>query len=304
MSEIKNSKITLIGCNSNLNKEKNNLKLSLSRAEAVKQYLIEVWKIDKTRIKTIARNLPEKASNISDPDGIAENRRVEIISDSWDITSPVIIEDTLRFIRPGGILIKNDVYSQIPIQNWEFNISSKNEEILKFSGSGNPDESLEIDFTKRDIFKSKLGNEISAYLKVMNEDETGISDIKKLPIEIITKDSSINVYNMILFDFNKADLSKQNQKIADYINNDLQDKADVKIIGFTDRIGEEEYNRKLSEERARATASSLKTKNIEIEGIGEKELLFDNTTPEGRFYSRTVEVQIRQETKEEKPNGK
>jgi outer membrane protein OmpA-like peptidoglycan-associated protein len=296
LADAPETKITLIGCNSNIGREKNNIQLSLQRAESVKKYLINIWKINPDRIKTIARNLPEKSSNSSENDGIEENRRVEIQADNFEITSPIIMEDTLRFIKPEGLLIKSDIYSLDTIKNWEFVINSQDQELIKFSGTGQPKDSIEIDFAKENLLKSKIGNEIFSYLKIENTQETGLSDLKKLPVQIITKDSSINVYNMILFDFNKSDLNDQNLKITNFINNDLNDNANVRIVGFTDRIGDDAYNKKLSEERAKSTANKLKIKNVEIIGIGEEQPLFENNTPEGRFYSRTVEVQIRKET--------
>lgn len=297
MLEFPNTQITLIGCNSNIGIEKNNKKLSKQRAENIKKYLTEIWNIEPNRIKVTNRNLPEKFSNNNIPEGISENRRVEIVSEDWDINSPVIIEDTLRFIKPLGILVKNNVSSQIPIQKWEFNINSNDENIVKMNGKGTPDNQFKINFENNENLKSKIVNELSAFLKVDNAEETGISEINKIPVNIIVKDSSINVYNMILFDFNKSYLSRQNLKITDYINKDLKEDAEVKVVGYTDKIGDEKYNQQLSTERALSTASSLNTKNIEIVGKGTEEYMFDNSTPEGRFYNRTVQVLIKQENK-------
>lgn len=295
--EYPDSKITLTGCNSNEKKEKNNKKLSQSRADIVKSYLVDVWKIDPNRIVTVARNLPEKFSNIKDPDGIVENRRVEITSETWDVIAPIVIEDTLRIIKPEGILVENEAFAETPIKSWEFNVDSQNERLVKFDGSGNPDQKIKIDLAKNEILKSKLGNNISAYLKVETKEEVGLSQIKKIPIEVIHKDSSINVYNLILFDFDKAELNKPNLKIADFINNDLHEEADVKVLGHTDRIGKDEYNRKLSDSRAKSTSSHIKAKKIEAYGVGEADLLYDNVTPEGRFYCRTVQVHVKQKNK-------
>jgi outer membrane protein OmpA-like peptidoglycan-associated protein len=298
LSEYPNAKITLTGCNSNEKKEKNNKKLSQQRADNVKTYLTTVWKIDTSRINVIARNLPEKFSNIKDPDGIVENRRVEITSDTWDVIAPIVIEDTLRYIRPEGILIKNEFFAETPIQKWEFNVTSNDERIAIFNGNGNPDSKISIDLAKNDILKSKLQNDVSAYLKIDTKDEEGVSQIKKVPVEIVHKDSSINVYNLILFDFNKSELNKPNLKIADFINNDLQPEADVRVLGHTDRIGKDEHNRKLSDGRAKSTASHIKANKIEAAGLGESDLLYDNNTPEGRFYCRTVQVHVKQKNKE------
>ncbi len=97
----KETTITLVGCNSNLNEEEGNLELSENRAKEVKEYLVDVWNIDENRIKTESRNLPEQASTpIEEADKIQENRRVEIYSDSYEILEPVFIEKLDRTANP------------------------------------------------------------------------------------------------------------------------------------------------------------------------------------------------------------
>ncbi|MCX6139338.1 MAG: hypothetical protein NTX15_00640, partial [Candidatus Kapabacteria bacterium] len=56
------------------------------------------------------------------------------------------------------------------------------------------------------------------------------------------------------------------------------------------RSGADEYNQKLSEQRARAVSNALGYSGASVVGLGERLPLYDNTTPESRFYSRTVEV--------------
>jgi len=49
----------------------------------------------------------------------------------------------------------------------------------------------------------------------------------------------------------------------------------------------------LSTARAKSTADALEFKNVNYLGKGEYDLLFDNSTPEGRYYCRTVVVEVR-----------
>ncbi len=55
-----------------------NLKLSLKRAEAVKQYLINRYKIDPQRIQVIGYGASKPKASNQTPEGRAQNRRVEI----------------------------------------------------------------------------------------------------------------------------------------------------------------------------------------------------------------------------------
>src|SRR3972149_217954 len=89
------AKITIIGCNSDLGKERANRTLSKQRADAVADYFVNVWNIRPSRIEIKYQNLPNNFSNKTREDGIEENRRVEITSNTWEILEPVIVEDTL-----------------------------------------------------------------------------------------------------------------------------------------------------------------------------------------------------------------
>jgi hypothetical protein len=73
MKAIPNSKITLVGCNDNLDKENGNLELSKARAVAIQDYLISIWGINRNRIKVTNRNIPDLPSPQSTPDGQSEN---------------------------------------------------------------------------------------------------------------------------------------------------------------------------------------------------------------------------------------
>jgi outer membrane protein OmpA-like peptidoglycan-associated protein len=294
MQDYPNASITLIGCNSNQGVEKNNKKLSQARAEIVKKYLGDVWNIAPQRINTLARNLPEKFSNPKDIDGIAENRRVEITSNDFEIIAPIIIEDTLRLIKPSNFVIKSNVQSPTEIKDWEVNISSDKGLINKIEGNHNITKDLAINLDKDTNFVRNLPNHIGTYLKVANNEDIAITPIQQIPVEIARIDSSINLYNLILFDFNSYELGKVNSKITDYINSDLNEDANVQVIGYTDRIGDAKHNKTLSEMRAKSTANKLKAKNIDFIGKGEDELIYDNSTPEGRFYCRTVQVYVHQ----------
>jgi hypothetical protein len=74
----------------------------------------------------------------------------------------------------------------------------------------------------------------------------------------------------------------------------------VRIAGYTDRIGETNYNRELSLRRARRVrdwlAARVPTARYEIAGYGESVLLFDNNSPIGRQLCRTVQITIETST--------
>ena len=89
------------------------------------------------------------------------------------------------------------------------------------------------------------------------------------------------------------------QVIAPKITNGSQ----VIIHGYTDKIGDEDYNLQLSIERSNDVFNILNSELLRIGkkdvvfsvyGFGEDETLvpFENGTPEERFYNRTVIIDV------------
>lgn len=71
----------------------------------------------------------------------------------------------------------------------------------------------------------------------------------------------------------------------------------VKIIGHTDNVGDEEYNLKLSKDRAEEVLKLFNRKGInfdrlEAEGKGNAEPIETNDTDEGRQLNRRIEVKL------------
>ena len=69
----------------------------------------------------------------------------------------------------------------------------------------------------------------------------------------------------------------------------------VNVNGFTDAIGTEAYNLKLSERRAHAVVNYLVRKGIPASqliphGYGKTNFVASNDTPEGRAQNRRVEL--------------
>jgi OOP family OmpA-OmpF porin len=66
----------------------------------------------------------------------------------------------------------------------------------------------------------------------------------------------------------------------------------VFVYGHTDRMGDDNYNLKLSKQRAQAVAKEFTDYDVTVNGFGEAELMYDNDLPEGRFYCRKVDIVI------------
>ena len=110
-------------------------------------------------------------------------------------------------------------------------------------------------------------------------------------------DKTISKYSLILFDFDKAEISEKDKTIIEEnILPEIKFNSTVKIYGYTDKIGKEDYNKNLSERRAAAfkdlLSSKVKDAKYETYGVGENEVIFDNNSPIGRQLSRTVQIYV------------
>lgn len=297
-----NANLTLTGTNNNIGKEKNNKKLSKQRADNIKDYLVNVWNIEESRIIVKAQNLPTVPSNSSDVDGQAENRRVEISSNDIEITAPVFIVDTLLRVKPESIKYLPKINSEAGLARWSINSSSGNTKLREMSGEENIESlynwMLASEGTRKKLLSSNLITRFVAYDKENQMQElTLINPVKVISVKDkrlnATKDTSLNMYNLILFDFNKSDLNIVNKRITDFIKSELTPNTDVTIYGYTDRIGNDDYNLKLSTARAESTGKALGGHPYKTVGVGESKLIYDNDLPEGRFYCRTVVVEAK-----------
>ncbi len=90
-------------------------------------------------------------------------------------------------------------------------------------------------------------------------------------------------------------MSAELKKVSKTISKDSRVKK-VEIIGHTDSIGTEEYNRKLSLKRAENARAELKKTvekanvKYEVKGMGEKKPIASNETLEGRRKNRRIVI--------------
>lgn len=101
------------------------------------------------------------------------------------------------------------------------------------------------------------------------------------------------------FDFNKARLTPNAKTILDNVSDALAARADLKVEvgGHTDSVGSDDYNQRLSEQRADSVVLYLTEKGIDAgrltaKGYGESQPIASNDTDEGREENRRVELKI------------
>ena len=85
--------------------------------------------------------------------------------------------------------------------------------------------------------------------------------------EVVNK--TFNLNSDVTFAFAKADLKPQAQGVLDGIYGEIAQvkSANVKVAGYTDRIGSDAYNQKLSQKRAETVANYLVAKGVSQNAI-------------------------------------
>ena len=101
----------------------------------------------------------------------------------------------------------------------------------------------------------------------------------------------------INFDFGKADLKPEGERIVDEIARMMKANPSlrIRIEGHTDNIGSPASNKSLSEGRAASVMSAVVSRGIEVRrlasaGFGSERPVADNRTEEGRAKNRRVEL--------------
>jgi len=120
-----------------------------------------------------------------------------------------------------------------------------------------------------------------------------------LPAEEMKKelDAKGHVALYINFAFDKADIQPDSRPIIDEIVKLLQDNPglNVTVEGHTDNVGAPDYNKGLSDARAKSVVAALTARGIEARrltavGYGQGRPIADNSTDEGRAQNRRVEL--------------
>jgi outer membrane protein OmpA-like peptidoglycan-associated protein len=277
--------------------------LARARAASVREYFVSVWKIAPDRLKISTSPAPQNPSSTEYAEGFEENRRVELWSDNDQILKPIVHE---RFreetASPKAIPIRLAATSKIGLRNWHMALRSGASTIFEKSGEGNPPAQIEWRPNEGQVESIAKTLQPSDSL-VIEFDAAATNGARSIQTASIPAAKSINPFelsrlSLIVFDFDQATISKQNERmISQFVAKSLYPASTATITGSTDNLGELKHNQKLSTDRAfnvrdLVVADKSDAKITSTLGIGPSNLLYDNHLPEGRYYCRTVRVEV------------
>ncbi|MBE3123978.1 MAG: OmpA family protein, partial [Planctomycetes bacterium] len=124
---------------------------------------------------------------------------------------------------------------------------------------------------------------------------------KKLDAQATPDGIRIRMEAAILFDTAKSELKPEAREAIQAISEIIRSypTAVVRVLGFTDTVGDDAYNLKLSEARAVAVKTALvaagppSAVRFETQGLGKGRPVASNDTEAGRAKNRRVEVFIK-----------
>jgi len=172
---------------------------------------------------------------------------------------------------------------------------------------------VEVDMEEsqtHDEEEQKKAEENDAPMTIPEISAPDVSPPKNIqPPEISAPEVSVSVENDsiimevpddLLFDFDDSTLREDAKDLLAEISKELEDysEADVEIHGHTDNQGDPSYNKRLSEDRAKAVESYFQEReeldhlNFITKGFGETKPLVSNDTEENRAKNRRVEMII------------
>ncbi len=305
--------VTLLGSTSNTGREHNDLTLARSRANALKQYLVNVWSIDPKRIRVEASLLPTRQSPTNTEQGQEENRRVEFRVDDERLTDPITVTNIEHLATPDRIVLKPTIGGAAAgVLRTHTSISAGGVELISFRGDATATSQEKMWAPTEDAL-ANLRDSLRLDYDVWDKANNHAHAENSVPLDVsrVTTQRSERVerFSLILFGFDESHLEHRNdraiRKAAEMLPTIPVEH--VLIQGFTDETGDSQHNDALSEERAMGVRIRLEEmlheenvplpNDMHTEGRGSRDLLYDNKLPEGRFFSRTVNITIQRSAK-------
>jgi outer membrane protein OmpA-like peptidoglycan-associated protein len=310
MKRFPASTIKLVGSSGGKGKD-----IGLANANAVKNYFVNVFGIDASRISVEGRNLPLIPSEIPNATRdqnltIVEDNRVDIISTSPDLMT-LVEGNSALCLKPVEVITYDNVVStdnspvSVNVGGASEALSSWSVEVVDSKGNVQNFGPYTSDVENIPASSILQDNQSGTYNIVLTGQTKSGHSIRKESTINLAREVDLNQPEQrfsILFEFDK---SKTVATFQNFLTNTvatlIPSNSTVVINGYTDVVGDEAYNLNLSKQRALETQKILenaisktnKTKIVyKTNGYGESNPLFQNSLPEERFYNRTVIIDI------------
>ncbi len=271
-------------------------------ARAVREYLVGTFGLDASRVVAVGATRPPHSSGTKRtpaddlPLAAEENRRVEIVPSDPLLLDPLDVRSVLE--EPFDNDLRVGVKCDEPIDRWSVAISGPG-----FNRTYGPYTTPMQRIPSGPILGDRNEGVYVARLSMVTT--SGDLAIREVSFTLTRKDRAPARARRyaILFDFDESKtVAGYEWFLRSVVAPTIEDGGAVFVHGHTDAIGDEDHNRELSAMRALNAElileDEVKKKGesvvFDIYGFGENESRapFPNDTPEGRYYNRTVTVDV------------
>jgi len=236
---------------------------------------------------------------------------VEVRSDDLAILAPVRSTYLSTRIDAEALTLRPSVDVAHGVANWTVLAVNNSGSLGGLSGEGAVPAEIIIPLKSQNLNELAAGGDINLTMAVKDRKGQKL-DLAAGPVKVnfiqtsqrIAQKQDFRVqekYALILFAFDSDAISARNQEIINTIVARIKElpQATADIVGHTDNIGKEDYNIKLSQRRALSVNKIVSSAygedsgdHIRQSGVGPRDPLFDNMTPEARAFNRTVTITL------------
>lgn len=307
MSKLPGTTITLRGT-ADPATEAGDCALARSRALAVRSWLVNTWHIAQERIvieEPASGCSPQSLTESPVAEGYAENRRVEISSTDGRVLEPLLCRRTseVTVITPPVLVCDPAGSSTRGVRRWSLDAGQKETPLFTGTGTGAPEP---VQYTLEPEHAGRLvdGTDLTVRLTVQDESGQTAEAVQSIPVHRDTSDVEIHRMSLILFDVSQ-DILKESARveILSFLAG-IGAADEITVTGYTDLLGTDDENRKLAARRARTIchfirqviADATVTDCVGVAFTQFPPHIGSYLTPEERFLSRTVQIEIRRKT--------
>lgn len=288
--------VTLIGYSGG---DDGGLTLASARAEKVRTYLTDIWKIASERITIKTAALPASASDQTSEEGREENRRVEIVSGQPEMM-PIVAHTITRTLEPMTTSFSVET-SSIAFSNREIHVwyDGKPWAVLPL---GKSDSTVSWDW-RSDSGKTIPMPEAVLKAEVIGVTESGQIHRSKLkPMEVKLHGPSAQLagapeqtYRLICYPNEQRSFGAINMASIDtYISPAISQASTVSIVTHTEGLNKKEKQRvqTLAKSISARLKLDAKWKKKNLKTVASNERLFGSHSAEERMLGKMIEVKI------------
>ncbi|MCX7929913.1 MAG: OmpA family protein, partial [Chlorobi bacterium] len=241
-------------------------------------------------------------SNPAYPEGLVENRRAELFGNSLSLFAPIVHERFSEYIVERRRIVVALANAPTDVERWELRARYDGVLVGDRRDSGAPPSLLVLNLDSAALLavasRRVAHDSIECEFEMLTTRGARITTRCAVPVERTQSKFERSRLSLVVFDFDRADLTPTNrQLVRQFLADAVKPTSRIRITGTTDRLGEASYNLELSQARADYVRSFIErsiplARIEESRGLGASRLLFDNATPEGRYYCRTVTIVV------------